>query len=137
MRVHEVLARVPGLSRSTLAFWEKQGYISPQKFPAGHYFTRREYSEEDIKLIEARWKFRRQPRGAYQMALQQLNPKTREPELRPDKDVNQMPSLSTIKELVDSILTKRLRGIEGLFSTETPYKDKFVHYLNMATQGRY
>lgn len=50
-RVGDVLDLIPGLTRDDLAWWESQGYITPQKFKKGRLWRRR-YSEEDIRKIK-------------------------------------------------------------------------------------
>ena len=51
MRTDEVLAKIPGLARQDLYYWESKGMVSPKKRMVGKV-RRNDYTEEDFKLIQ-------------------------------------------------------------------------------------
>ncbi len=51
MDTRSVLAKVPGVSRNDLYYWESLGMIKPSKITAGKA-RRNEYSEADFRLIQ-------------------------------------------------------------------------------------
>ena len=52
MTTRELLKRIPGLSRDTLYYWERKGWVSPTVEGA-----RRQYSEAQVKLVERLWHY--------------------------------------------------------------------------------
>ncbi len=54
MTTRELLKRLPGLSRDTLYYWERRGWIPPGPKPAGKA-SRRQYSEEQFRVIAKIW----------------------------------------------------------------------------------
>lgn len=99
MKVSEVLAMFPGLSRSTLTFWEKEGHIAPHKVLVRSQYGRRDYNDEDIEKI---------------------------------KQLREARHRTTYHE----DLAERVRRLESLLPTATS-GDRFIDYLNMATQEKY
>ena len=76
MNTREILKRLPGLSRDTLYYWERRGWVtpSPTDAPSGER-SRREYSDEAFRTIAKIWEYYQQglrPEKAYEHALQDL-----------------------------------------------------------------
>ncbi len=76
MTTRELLKRLPGLSRDTLYYWERRGWITPEiaKAPAGER-TRREYTEEEFRKIAKIWEYYQRglrPEKAYERATSDL-----------------------------------------------------------------
>lgn len=70
MTTRELLKKLPGLSRDTLYYWERKGWIAP-KAKGG----RRHYADAEVKLIERLWHYYRQglrPEKAYERASADL-----------------------------------------------------------------
>ena len=74
IKVGEVLAKVPGIKRSDIAWWEQAGYLTPNINKKSR-IKRRDYSVEDLGLIQAMWRYRSQGANsqiAYVYALRDL-----------------------------------------------------------------
>ena len=76
MTTRELLKRLPGLSRDTLYYWERRGWILPgaTKAPSG-VRLRREYTEEEFRKIAKIWEYYKQglrPEKAYERASSDL-----------------------------------------------------------------
>jgi DNA-binding transcriptional MerR regulator len=76
MTTHEILKQLPGLSRDTIYYWERRGWIasSPATARSGEA-SRREYSDEEFRKIQKIWKYYQEglrPEKAYERALKDL-----------------------------------------------------------------
>ena len=76
MTTHEILQKLPGLSRDTIYYWERRGWIasSPAAVRSGEG-SRREYSEGEFRKIAKIWEYYQEglrPEKAYERALQDL-----------------------------------------------------------------
>ena len=72
MTTRELLKRLPGLSRDTLYYWERRGWIAASPGTPG---GRRAYSEAEFRKIAKIWEYYQQglrPEKAYERALQDL-----------------------------------------------------------------
>ena len=79
MTTAEVLKRV-AIPRSKLYYLEQKGYIRPRRRPMGE-LEAREYSEQDVQMIEVIWKYLKQGfryRVAYSKACEQLTAQQKE-----------------------------------------------------------
>jgi DNA-binding Lrp family transcriptional regulator len=56
MRLGEILEQVQGLDKRFVHYLEAQGYIEPVKVPKQR-IARREYTERDLRTIEALWRY--------------------------------------------------------------------------------
>lgn len=69
MRTGEVLSAISeGITKEQLYYLEARGYIKPLKVRVGKIYHR-DYSEEDMKLVKAIWRYLRRgytPRVAYE-----------------------------------------------------------------------
>ncbi len=69
MTTRELLKRLPGLSRDTLYYWERRGWIAA--IPG----ARRAYSEAEFRKIAKIWEYYQQglrPEKAYERTLQDV-----------------------------------------------------------------
>ncbi len=69
LKLRDVCAVVPGLTKEFVHYLESQHYINPQKVPTkGGRIQRNEYKEEDVSTIKEMWRLRKehhiQPREA-------------------------------------------------------------------------
>ena len=76
MTTHEILQKLPGLSRDTIYYWERRGWIasSPAAARAGAG-SRREYADAEVRKIAKIWEYYQQglrPEKAYERALADL-----------------------------------------------------------------
>ncbi|MBI3607711.1 MAG: MerR family transcriptional regulator [Nitrospirae bacterium] len=70
MKTSELLQRID-IPRHKLYYLEQKGYVSPQRIPMGD-LEAREFSEADVRLVQAIWKYLKQGfkhKVAYQKAL--------------------------------------------------------------------
>jgi len=73
VKTNELLSLVD-IPRHKLYYLEQKGYIVPQRIPMGD-LEAREFSDEDVRLVEAIWKYLKKGfkhRVAYQKALKEL-----------------------------------------------------------------
>lgn len=74
MLLGEILNKIKDISKDTIAFYDKMGYIKPERVRVGK-IERRIYSQQDFEMIAAIWRWHKQgfpPRAAHKMALQSI-----------------------------------------------------------------
>ena len=74
MKTSEILQKID-IPRHKLYYLEQKGYIVPKRTPMGD-LEAREYSPQDVVMIELIWKYLKQGfkhKSAYRKALEELN----------------------------------------------------------------
>lgn len=74
MKTNELLSLVD-IPRHKLYYLEQKGYVAPKRIPMGD-LEAREFSEEDVRLVQAIWKYLKKGfkhRVAHQKALDELD----------------------------------------------------------------
>ena len=74
MKTSEILQKID-IPRHKLYYLEQKGYIAPKRIPMGDPEAR-EYSPEDVVMIQLIWKYLKQGfkhKAAYRKALEELN----------------------------------------------------------------
>jgi len=73
MKSGEVINKIPGLTHNNIYYYEKIGIVVPKKIQQGAYkHKRREFSQEDVRLIKEIWKYQSQgisPQFAFQKII--------------------------------------------------------------------
>lgn len=74
MTTGEVLNKIDGLTKDILYYWEAKGYLRPKKYQRGKV-DKRDYSEEDFRLIAAIFKYYEKgfpPKKSYEKAIEEM-----------------------------------------------------------------
>ncbi len=74
MKPGEIVAKFPGMTRWDLVWWEKVGYIKPEKVQKNRV-KRREYSPQDLQIIGAIWKYTKSglsAKDAYRLYIEEF-----------------------------------------------------------------